>query len=920
MFTALLGSHGVFAQCFTCDNIIDVVGASNSGNVSSGCVPNPAGANFGCQGYRIDATTTPALIPGATIYFTTGNGGSCSTGGMSSVYVEVDGVCSPGEVSTTGKYSGSFNIPGAASEVIIYVCRSTGGGNPNLCLLTYCTFDLTGTTATVESCTGANDGTITATATIQGAPLVGTITYSIDGVGGSTANTTGIFTGLAPGDYTVTAYDDANTGCFGTTDVTIAASATPCCTQSVACNNLLDVDLEGCTADIPTAETDPIAIFNYEACGATVTMSSDDQGDLDLCGDNDGIDFIRTYTLYFDNAAQATTCSHRIQVNDTTEPVFPDCPNTAIELGCNPTPPTLNTAAAAAGDPTDACVNPTVFGLGDPVVSNGCQMSRTFNVRATDQCSNIGLCVVTFNWTEDAQPPSIVDISNYSLTGCNPAWPTTLSTTWTDNCTGNGSVNATASEPVTNGCTQTRVYTFTVSDGCDNTGIQTTTITRNYDLTKPIFTNVPQNVSVQCNNIPPVVAPTATDNCGMVAITYNGQTKTNGTCPDSYTLTRRWTASDGCNNTRSVSQRISVSDTQKPGFVTWPSNTVISCTDPIPAVGSATATDNCDLSVTITYQGQMIMNTTCQGTYQIMRSWKATDNCGNFTTVAQVIQVQDLQKPVFTSVPGNTTIQCDQAPPSVGFPTASDACSNSVQISYLGQTRANGSCPHNYTLTRTWRAVDLCGNSTTTAQVITVQDTQAPVFTNPPADLTVVCAPNCVPFAVTPNATDNCGTPAVALVETQTSGDCSSGYVVTRTWTATDQCGNPKVHVQTITVLPAAPFAPTGPRAERNPARGINREQGNQLESQNATLKTVYLIPNPTSDWVSIGLSDFKGEAAVVAILNDLGQLVWEKRFDAVAETALRVNLRQQGAAEGVYTVSVRAGGEVYTKRLVLTE
>lgn len=79
-------------------------------------------------------------------------------------------------------------------------------------------------------------------------------------------------------------------------------------------------------------------------------------------------------------------------------------------------------------------------------------------------------------------------------------------------------------------------------------------------------------------------------------------------------------------------------------------------------------------------------------------------------------------------------------------------------------------------------------------------------------------------------------------------------------------------------------------------------------------------MPNPTSDWVSIGMGDFAGEAAVVSILNDLGQLIWEKRFEAVEDAVLRVNLRQQGAAEGMYTVTVRAGGQVYAKRLVLME
>jgi hypothetical protein len=248
--------------------------------------------------------------------------------------------------------------------------------------------------------------------------------------------------------------------------------------------------------------------------------------------------------------------------------------------------------------------------------------------------------------------------------------------------------------------------------------------------------------------------------------------------------------------------------------------------------------------------------------------------------------------------------------PALTNPVATDGCGGYVQITYLGQVRTNGNCQNNYTLTRTWRATDLCGNATIRAQVITVQDTQAPNFTgNLPASTTVVCAPNCIPVAPALTATDNCGSATVAMQQTQTAGDCASGYTVTRTWTATDQCGNAKQHTQVFTVLPT-PFAPIQDRTE----------ELNQLEAQHSKLKTVTLLPNPTADWVSIGLSDFAGETVVVSIYNELGQLIWEQRIPTVEESMLRVNLRQAGAAAGLHTVSVRSNGQVYAKRLILMD
>ena len=51
--------------------------------------------------------------------------------------------------------------------------------------------------------------------------------------------------------------------------------------------------------------------------------------------------------------------------------------------------------------------------------------------------------------------------------------------------------------------------------------------------------------------------------------------------------------------------------------------------------------------------------------------------------------------------------------------TATDNCDLDVAIGYT-ETRTDGSCPDNYTLTRVWTATDNCGNVATATQVITV--------------------------------------------------------------------------------------------------------------------------------------------------------------------------------------------------------
>ncbi|MFN0016278.1 MAG: PKD domain-containing protein, partial [Saprospiraceae bacterium] len=613
---------------------------------------------------------------------------------------------------------------------------------------------------------------------------------------------------------------------------------------------------------------------------------------------------IVTYTAT-DAANNVTVCSFTVTVGDDEDPTI-TCPG-PVTVQCASLLPAPNTALVSG---TDNCVSITKQHLYttlpyDVACINRFKVDRYYQV--TDGAGNTVSCSQTITVYDNTLPVFTFSPANITVQ-CNSV-PAVGNPTASDNCNGTVHIAYNGQNRVDGGCTDSYVLTrqWTATDACGNTRTRTQRITV-IDTQKPAFLSVPANVTVQCSAIPAVANPTATDNCDVsVAISYIGQSKTNGACANAYTLTRRWVASDNCNNTVSISQRITVVDNGKPA-ITVPPNVTIACTDPVPTVGTATTTDNCGGNVTIVYLGQSTMNATCPGNYQINRTWRATDVCGNSTAATQTITVRDNSAPVFTSVPGNVTIQCHQSPPATGNPVATDNCGGPVSITYLGQVRTNGNCLYNYALTRTWRATDLCGNSTITAQAITVQDTQAPTFTNPPANVTVVCAPDCVPLPVTPNAIDNCGTPTVTLQETQSPGDCSTGYTVTRTWTATDQCGNLKVHVQTFTVLKSS-FAP--PAADRD-------EQ--PLKTQHATLKTIDLTPNPTTDRVLIGLGDFAGETVVVSIYSELGQLIWERKVEAVTDMKLPVNLREAGAAAGLYTVSVRGGGQVVSKRLVLVE
>ena len=300
---------------------------------------------------------------------------------------------------------------------------------------------------------------------------------------------------------------------------------------------------------------------------------------------------------------------------------------------------------------------------------------------------------------------------------------------------------------------------------------------------------------------------TATDNCDSdVDITYS-EVRTDGSCPDTYTLTRTWTATDNCGNASTQSQTITVEDTTAPTLSGVPADVTVQC-DAVPAAAvigtEVTATDNCDSDVDITYS-EVRTDGSCPDTYTLARTWTATDNCGNASTQGQTITVEDTTAPALSGVPADVTVQCDAVPAAAVIGTevtATDNCDSDVDITY-SEVRTDGSCPDTYTLTRTWTATDNCGNASTQSQTITVEDTTAPALSGVPADVTVQCdaVPAAAVIGTEVTATDNCDSDVdITYSEVRTDGACPDTYTLTRTWTATDNCGNATTQSQTITV------------------------------------------------------------------------------------------------------------------------
>jgi hypothetical protein len=257
---------------------------------------------------------------------------------------------------------------------------------------------------------------------------------------------------------------------------------------------------------------------------------------------------------------------------------------------------------------------------------------------------------------------------------------------------------------------------------------------------------------------------------------------------------------------------IVIQDNVNPTITLCPGNKTVVCTDSLlPSIhGTISVDDNCSGNLTISYQDMAAPNTdtTNKACYLLKRIWKVTDLASNSATCLQTFSVIDTVAPTLSQYPPNATITCDQALTPPITVTASDNCSDSLNVVFTQDTIAKASGPcgkYSYTIQRKRTAVDDCDNSTTHINTITVIDNKPPSFPGLPDTLTVKssnftntngclipvtldintfivdCAP-VAEMAITNNAPHGNGT-------TSASGNYEAGtYKIV--FTATDPCGN----------------------------------------------------------------------------------------------------------------------------------
>ena len=486
-----------------------------------------------------------------------------------------------------------------------------------------------------------------------------------------------------------------------------------------------------------------------------------------------------------DAAGNSTTALQSVTVNDATAPIV--------------TAPANITVSSITG-----CNAQNVI-LGAPVYSDNCSVvSVTNNAPATFPSGN-----TTVTWTvtdasgnsttaqqivsvTDQTAPTIVAPSNITAItdlGCAATGIPLGSPVTSDNCSAvTVTNNAPSSYPI-----GTTIITWTATDASGNatTALQSVTVN---DVTAPTVT-APANVTVIPNNGCSAInvnigTPQFSDNCSVISVTNNAPS----TFPAGST-TVTWTVTDANGNSTTAQQTVTVIDQISPTIVAPSAITTATnagCTATGVLLGTPVTSDNCS-AVTVSNNAP-----TSYPIGTTIVTWTATDAGGNTATATQTVTVSDQTNPTILALNAiitTTNNGCSAINVNLGTPVTNDNCAVASVIN-----NAPAVYPLGLTVV-TWIVTDASGNTATTTQNVTVNDSELPIIIAP-SSLNVNTTGNCVANGVilgNPFASDNC---SIATLVNDAPIEFPVG-ITTVTWTATDASGNVSTATQTVTVTDA---------------------------------------------------------------------------------------------------------------------
>ncbi|MEL6836855.1 MAG: T9SS type A sorting domain-containing protein [Bacteroidota bacterium] len=566
----------------------------------------------------------------------------------------------------------------------------------------------------------------------------------------------------------------------------------------------------------PFVPTEDLTIFDNCADFADLTITMEDELVAEgECGVDDFKSIWRcTWTVSdpCDNTTEYTLFTRIVDTQGPEWTFFP--PDESIE--CDEDVPFQQATAE------DLCSEVEVF-YQDDIIPGDCPHNYTIRREwtAVDGCGN-PTTDDQFIEVSDTTPPDILFIDEYIsayedgqevYVDCGQFSTITklrYATRAFDNCSGETAVEFEYEDFGLFDCAEFGymghlVTRWTSTDECGNTrtAILYWFLT---DTTPPRLQGVPEDDCV--STLPPVPNVTAVDDCEFAVVEFSETLPID--CAGGQYVERTWTGTDVCGNSTSATQRLYLSDgdgptvsVNTPGLEGLPSGSTgqisadcpegESIVDEAALLASIGINDGCStiepaINLILLDEGD------CTTTGYLARyhlEVSATDICGNTTNYELFIEIVDNTPPTF-NMPTDVIFECD----SVIFDVdVTDDCSSPVEVFFDDTIPLEISCPDSPVAQEViWTATDACGNSSTFVQNVTVLDKAGPELRNVPAD---ACNDTSLDEPVT--AFDECsGTEVPVNLSETTEIVAGCGEVLTRTWTATDACGNTTTATQQV--------------------------------------------------------------------------------------------------------------------------
>ncbi len=332
------------------------------------------------------------------------------------------------------------------------------------------------------------------------------------------------------------------------------------------------IDL-GCNPTVPTCtDAQGRVRVQDEDCGGEVVLSCEPGTIVE-----NGCVRTQVFKITAKNRCNRTsTCNVTYRwIVDTTDPVIV-CPTTPIDLGCNPTLPTIADSRSRVTVRDEDCGGEVVItSEPGPVLQDGCIRTQLFKITAKNSCNRTSTCNVSYKWTVDTTDPVIVCPTATIDLGCNPTLPTCTDAqarvrVEAEDCGGEVVLSCAPGTIVQDGCIRTQMFTITAKNKCNRTSTCNVSYKWTVDQDPPVLQGVPADAEVACGGtIPPPANVTATDNCVGAIVPTFVETATKPDCTGYYEITRTWTAIDRCQKTATDSQLIKVKGcpAQISGFV-----------------------------------------------------------------------------------------------------------------------------------------------------------------------------------------------------------------------------------------------------------------------------------------------------------------------------------------------------------------